>query len=102
MRGQYTKTFALCDNVDVRVHCRFIELNTACGIEYDEEYNDIELLIGDQVVKLEGEIVSAIFESICDSVTNIDAPDGAGDDYEDRDDILFEMVSLEYEKMGKK
>ena len=91
----YTKTFALCDNVDVRVHCRFVELDTACGIEYDEEYNDIELLIGDQVVKLEGEIVNDIFDAICDSATNIDAPDGSGDDDTDRDDILFEMVSLE-------
>jgi hypothetical protein len=94
--SSYTKTFALCDNVDIRVHCQFVELNTQCGIEYDEEHEEVELLIGNQVVKLEGEILEGIWEEICSMVCNIDTPDGMDDDEDEtKEDIVFELESAE-------
>ncbi len=92
----YTKTFALCDNVDIRVHCQFVELNTPCGIEYDEEHEDVELLIGNQVVKLEGEIHEDIWEEIRLIVMNIDTPDGMNDDEDEtKETTVFELESAE-------
>jgi len=94
--SRYTKTFALCDNVDIRVHCLFVESDTPNGIEYDEEHEDIELLIGNQVVKLEGEILEGIWEEICSMVTNIDTPDGMQDDEDEtKEAIVFELESAE-------
>lgn len=74
--SHYTKTFALCDNVDVRVHCETTKHDYGYGVEYDEEYLDVELIIGKQVVKLEGEIPYEIDCAICKIVDGIDAPDG--------------------------
>lgn len=85
----YTKTFALCDNVDIRVHCRHIELNTPNGTEYDEEHNDIELVIGNRVVKLEGEILDGIYEEIIYSVSNIDCPDHCHEDDDEKEAVIF-------------
>jgi hypothetical protein len=98
MSSTYTKTFALCDNVDIRVHCRFVELNTACGIEYDEEHEDIELLIGNQVVKLEGDIPEDIWEYIRSAVSLIDTPDGMDDEDETKESTVFELESAEVEE----
>ena len=78
----YTKTFTLCDNVDIRVHCLGVQLDTECGVEYDEDYTKIELIIGEQVVELEGEIDTEIQERIFKMTGAIDAPDGAYEDEE--------------------
>lgn len=87
--SSYTKTFALCDNVDIRVHCTFVELNTSNGHDYDEEYDDIELVIGNQVVKLEGEILDDIYENIIYAVSNIDCPDHCHEDEEQPEAVIY-------------
>ncbi len=97
--SRYTKTIALCDNVDIRVHCLFVESDTPNGIEYDEEHEDIELLIGDQVVKLEGDIPEDIWEYIRSAVSLIDTPDGMNDDEnETKETIVFELESAEVDE----
>jgi len=96
--SSYTKTFALCDNVDIRVHCLFFESDTPNGIEYDEEYQDVELLIGNQVVKLEGDIQEGIWEYIRSTVSLIDTPDGMGDEDETKEAIVFELESEEVDE----
>lgn len=85
----YTKTFALCDNVDVRVHCRLV--TRVCGLEMDDDelYDSVELVIGDQVVKLEGELEDNIRDAICTHACDMDYPDGVEyDDEEEADFIL--------------
>jgi hypothetical protein len=97
--SRYTKTFALCDNVDIRVHCLFVESDTPNGIEYDEEHEDIELLIGNQVVKLEGDIPEDIWEYIRSAVSLIDTPDGMQDDEDEtKEAIVFELESAEVDE----
>jgi len=94
--SSYTKTFALCDNVDIRVGCYSIERHTLDGFDVDEDYEGVELLIGNQVVKLEGEILEGIWEEICSMVCNIDTPDGMDDDEDEtKEDIVFELESAE-------
>jgi hypothetical protein len=93
----YTKTFTLCDNVDIRVHCLGVQLDTECGVEYDEDYTKIELIIGEQAVELEGEIDPEIQERIFKMAGAIDAPDGA---YDDEGEMVVLGVDLEDKILG--